>query len=96
VAAFLDPVFGWPSVARFSWAPAKAALEEAPAMRCFWPDEEQTGGGQQQQKMSSFFAASSGGGGGGGGGGGAPQQKGTAISRSAWMRRRFCAPEVAV
>jgi len=48
--------------------------------------------------MSAFFAASSsssGGGGGGSGGGGAPH-KGAAISRSVWMRRRFCAPEVAV
>ena len=90
----MDPVFGWPSVARFSWAPAKAALEEAPAVRCYWPDEEAGQAGGQQRTMSSFFVASSSGGG-GAADGGAPL-KGATVSRSLWMRRRFCAPEVAV
>ena len=73
---FLDPVFGWPSVVRFSWKPAVELLEKN-AVRVVWEEDDAAAaaGGAAQTKLSSFFssASSAAAGGGGGGGAGAPQ-----------------------
>jgi len=76
MAANMDPIFGWPSVARFSWAPAKDALKDRGAA-CAWDDDEEGGGssggggagggGRPQSKLLSFFSASSSSTGAGGG-----------------------------
>ena len=80
--AFLEPTFGWPSVARFSWAPAKDALE-ARGVPVQWPDDDAPGGGGGgQARLSAFFAAT----GTGRGLGGAAGQ------RSAWRRKRMLEP----
>lgn len=53
----LDPVFGWPSVVRFSWAPAKDALESS-GTPVEWPPEpgEPVPVDESQMKLASFFA----------------------------------------
>lgn len=45
-----DPVFGWPSIVRFSWAPARDALERD-GVKIQWGEES-------QPTVSSFFASS--------------------------------------
>jgi ribonuclease H2 subunit A len=89
---FLDPIFGWPSVARFSWAPAKSALEKD-GTRVAWPDEEaiaSIAGGQP--RLSTFFAASTAVGGGASGGGASGAPPGAAGPRPKWFRQRFLTP----
>ena len=86
LANFLDPVFGWPSVARFSWAPAKSALEKD-GTRVVWPDEETVAavaGGQAQ--LSSFFASST------VSRGGPAASTAAAGPRAKWFRQRFLTP----
>lgn len=63
----VDPVFGWPTVLRFSWATAKDLLEKD-AQPVEWEDEESPGGpggapppqGSAQTSLGSFFTAKSG------------------------------------
>jgi ribonuclease H len=45
-----DPVFGWPSIVRFSWAPARDALERD-GVKIQWGEET-------QPTVSSFFSSS--------------------------------------
>jgi len=88
VGAFFDALFGWPSIVRFSWAPAKDALEKR-GVKCVWAGEEGAGGGgvgqaPGQGRLTAFFSAtSSGGAGGGGSGGGAGGGGGAAAKGSA-------------
>jgi ribonuclease HII len=88
VAAAFDARFGWPSVVRFSWAPAKDFMEKHGEKALWAEDIPLPAPGQPQ--LSSFFAASSAGSGSSdlsasGGGGGA-------AARSVWMRKRLLAP----
>jgi ribonuclease H2 subunit A len=58
----IDPVFGWPSVVRFSWAPAKTLLDDSAAPCKFEADEEEDGaggGGGVSASLTSLFAAGS-------------------------------------
>jgi hypothetical protein len=73
----LDPVFGWPSVVRFSWKPAALLLEKGAVRVAFEEDDEAGGGGgggggaaadAAQPKLFSFFSGAAGAEGGGGGG----------------------------
>ncbi len=59
----MDRVFGWPSVCRFSWAPAKDALENG-GVACDWDDDEASVGGPSQARLGAFFSATTTGGGG--------------------------------
>lgn len=84
----LDPVFGWPSVARFSWAPARDALDTEPAVKVDWGDDEDEAGGaggdgQPQAKVTAFFTPSS----------SSAAATGTGSKgRCAWMRKRHIEP----
>ena len=64
----LHPVFGWPDVVRFSWAPAMEPIDKNPqahgAVVFKWPDEEDDHGGERAG-MAAFL----------GGGGGAKKRK---------------------
>ena len=64
----LHPVFGWPAVVRFSWAPAMEPIDKNPqahgAVVFKWPDEEDDHGGERAG-MAAFL----------GGGGGAKKRK---------------------
>jgi len=55
----LDPVFGWPDLVRFSWGPAKDALDKEPektgACVVQWPDDEDAGAEQQRQSLANFL-----------------------------------------
>jgi hypothetical protein len=57
----LDPVFGWPSLVRFSWGPALEVLHKEPrkhgAVEVRWPSEEGDSAEAQQQRagMESFL-----------------------------------------
>jgi hypothetical protein len=58
----MDPLFGWPSVARFSWSTAKVALKGPGAVRVTWEvdsDEGEPALDAKQQRLSAFFSASS-------------------------------------
>lgn len=59
----LNPVFGWPSVVRFSWATCKKIIESE-GIPMEWDDDDEEeqearGGKAASQKMTQFFAASS-------------------------------------
>ena len=55
----LDPVFGWPDVVRFSWAPALEVTDKNPtdngAHVVRWPEEEGAGLEQQRCAMAAFL-----------------------------------------
>ena len=57
----LDPIFGWPSIVRFSWGPSKEVLDKSPedhgvaAVR--WADEDGGEAAEQQQQQRSAMAA---------------------------------------
>lgn len=70
LAANFDPVFGWPSVARFSWATAKVAFKGTGAVRVTWEGDDEDGSeagaaaaaaaaDTRQQRLSAFFTKSS-------------------------------------
>ncbi len=69
ISSNMDPVFGWPSVARFSWSTARVALKGQGAVRVTWEmDDESTEGGHtaptgiidaKQQQLKAFFSAAS-------------------------------------
>ena len=77
----LDPVFGWPSVLRFSWATAKDLLDKGEAaVRVEWEEEEAAVGGpggappgpdSRQTSLSSMFGGAGAGAGAGAGRAGA-------------------------
>jgi len=80
----LDPVFGWPSIVRFSWKPAALLLEKEAVRVAFEGDDDDAGGGGggeggggggggAQPKLFSFFSSSSAAGAAAGGGGGGAQ-----------------------
>ena len=56
----LDPVFGWPDVARFSWGPVLEVLQKDPrrhgACTVRWPDDDEEAAGQQQQQRGQMEA----------------------------------------
>ena len=92
----LDPVFGWPSVMRFSWATAKDMLEKD-AVGVTWEEDQEGASGpggappapdSKQMSLGSFFSAKStaiGGFGGAGAGGAAAGRPG---QRHAFFRQR--------
>jgi ribonuclease H2 subunit A len=62
----MDVLFGWPSVARFSWSTAKAALKGPGAVKVTWDGGDDDDGASlaalvdaKQQRLSAFFSASS-------------------------------------
>ena len=61
--AHIDPLFGWPSMMRFSWSTAKELLQSAAAVPVEWEEDEEdknaAADAAQQPKVTSFFAASS-------------------------------------
>lgn len=72
LGAHIDPVFGWPTVMRFSWATAKELLEQR-AVSVLWEEEEEEAGkkggaadgegagaggaSRTQSKLKAFFGA---------------------------------------
>ena len=83
-AAF-DARFGWPTVVRFSWAPAKDFIDKH-GEKVEWAEDVAVPAPGQPQ-LSSFFAASSS----GGGPGGITVGPGPG-SRSSWLKKRLLAP----
>lgn len=68
LAANFDPVFGWPSVARFSWSTAKVAFKGPSAVRVTWDGDAEDGDegsaaaavvDAKQQRLSAFFSTAS-------------------------------------
>ena len=68
LSANFDPVFGWCSVARFSWSTAKVAFKGPSAVRMTWDGEDDDGEegsaaaavvDTKQQRLSAFFSAAS-------------------------------------
>lgn len=57
--ANLHPLFGWPSVCRFSWGPALEVLEKNPAAHgavpVAWPDDEAADQAAQRSAMELFL-----------------------------------------
>ena len=49
-----DPVFGFPDVVRFSWAPAKLALEEG-AATVKWEADDDEDEDENQPSMANFL-----------------------------------------
>jgi ribonuclease H2 subunit A len=79
--AHMDKVFGWPDVVRFSWLPAKDALQ-AGGVPVEW--EEDVVEDEKQAKLSAFFITAPT----KGPAKAAPQLK----ARSAWLRKRMIEP----
>ncbi len=53
----IDPVFGWPAICRFSWAPAKTLLEDLAAPCKFEADDDPDAAGSVS--LSALFSAGS-------------------------------------
>lgn len=73
-AANFDPLFGWPSVVRFSWSTAKVAFKAPGAVRVTWEGDDEDGNpgegaaaavDAKQQRLSAFFSSAPSGGRGG-------------------------------
>ncbi len=62
---FVDPLFCYPDLVRFSWGPAKNAMKENSVVRVKWrAEEEDDENNNNQMKMNAFLQAAIGGHGG--------------------------------
>ena len=55
---FVDPLFGYPDLVRFSWGPAKNAMKEDGIVKVEWKaEEEDDENSKNQMKMNAFLKA---------------------------------------